>query len=114
MYGRLFVLFAFAVTCLGTLATPAAAYSVRRCDPIAEGDVSLAADYVNRRLQRLADQFTHLSEANRDEFVRKWPRVDIVCQDEGLKNRSRECLAVSGGSCVTAAMACSRHSAASR
>lgn len=74
----------------------ASAYSIRQCDPIAEGDISLAGDYIDRRIRIITDQFTHLSEANREEMRRKWPRINIVCQDEGQRGRSRECLLAQG------------------
>ena len=77
---------------LGLAASPASAYSVHKCDEIAENDISVAADYIDRRLQRIADEFTHISKDNRDEFVRKWPRVNINCQDEGQHGKSRRCL----------------------
>jgi Cys-rich repeat protein len=79
---------------LCSFSLPASAYTVKKCDPIAENDISVAADYVDRRLQDIADEFTHISQDNRDEFVRKWPRVDIVCQDEGQRGKSRTCLAL--------------------
>ena len=72
--------------------SPALAYSVNKCDQIAENDISVAADYIDRRTQRIADEFTHISQNNRDEFVRKWARINIVCQDEGPQGRSRQCL----------------------
>lgn len=76
--------------------SPALAYSVNQCDQVAKNDVSVAADYITRRIQRIADEFTHISKANRDELVRKWPRINIVCQDEGVHGNSRECLNDSG------------------
>lgn len=81
---------------LGFVASPAAAYSVNKCDQIAKNDISVAADYIDRRTQRIADELTHISKDNRDEFVRKWPRINIICQDEGQKGKSRECLTNQG------------------
>lgn len=47
---------------LGLAASPASAYSVHKCDEIAENDISVAADYIDRRLQGIADEFTHISK----------------------------------------------------
>jgi hypothetical protein len=88
---RLFIIVLGAFS-LGFVVSPAFAYSVNQCDQIAENDISVAADYIDRRTQRIADEFTHISKDNRDEFVQKWPRINIVCQDEGLQGKSRECL----------------------
>jgi hypothetical protein len=88
---RLFIIVLGAFS-LGFVASLALAYTVNQCDQIAENDISVAADYIDRRTQQIADEFTHISKDNRDEFVRKWPRINIVCQDEGPKGKSRECL----------------------
>ncbi len=96
MMGRNFLVVLLCGIMLGVSARPAAANSIRKCDEIAKGDISLAADYIDRRLKRITREFTHLSKDNRDEFIRKWPRINIVCQDEGKKGKSRECLAAEG------------------
>jgi hypothetical protein len=71
---------------------PSFAQSVFKCDTPANGNTRVAMNYISEHVQQLADQFTHLSKANRDEFVRKWRKTTIVCQDEGTKGKSRECL----------------------
>lgn len=92
MFIRRLIIIVLGAFSLGFFAEPALAYSVKKCDASAEHDTIGAADYIDRRLQRIADEFTLLSNDNRDEFVRKWPRINIVCQDEGPKGKSRECL----------------------
>jgi Cys-rich repeat protein len=92
MFFRGLFVIVFGAFAMGFGAAPALAYTVNQCDPIAKNDISLAADYVNRRTQRIADELTHISKDNREEFVRKWPRINIVCQDEGTKGKSRKCL----------------------
>ena len=59
--GRVIVGIVVGAMWLGIAAPSAFAYSVRQCDPIAEGDVSLAADYITRRVQRLGVQLLSTS-----------------------------------------------------
>ena len=81
---------------IGFGASPCLAYTVNKCDEIAKNEISLTADYINRRIQRIEDEFTHISKADRDELVRKWSRINITCQDEGQTGKSRDCLANQG------------------
>ncbi len=74
------------------------AYEIEKCDATAEGDVKIAAQYIEDNLEEIVATFAHtqLTQDHRDEFIRKWPRAKIVCRDEGSMGVAREC-AVSTG-----------------
>lgn len=89
--------FVIAAFCLLILANPASAHSIKKCDDIARNAVELATDYIDANVDDIADQFTHLSIDNRNEFKRKWPKFKIVCQDDGRNSGiSRLCLSRPG------------------
>jgi hypothetical protein len=89
-------LFSLFITLLIVWASPASAYTVKQCDEIAENEIRVAADYITKRLQKITDEFTHISKDDREEFIRKWPRVTIACADEGQQGKSAQCLAKQG------------------
>jgi hypothetical protein len=96
MHASMRGVFCLFITFLVIWASPASAYDVKQCDEIAENEIRVAADYITKRLQKIADQFTHISQDDRDEFVKKWPRITIVCRDEGQQGKSAKCLAKPG------------------
>lgn len=85
-------LFGLVLTLLMVWASSAHAYTVKQCDEIAENEIKLAADYITKRLQKIVDEFTNISKKDREEFVKKWPRVTIVCRDEGQTGKSADCI----------------------
>lgn len=74
------------------------AYEIKKCDATAEREVKIAAQYIDDNLKEIVATFAHpqLTQDHRDEFIRKWPRANLVCRDEGSKGVAREC-AVSTG-----------------
>src|SRR5262245_14856349 len=59
----------------------ASAYEVKNCPPKPEADITEAAKFVNRNMSDIVDQYTFLSEKQRQEIIRKWVRLNIHCSD---------------------------------
>ena len=57
------------------------AYRIQNCDDVAEADIEKAADWIEANMVTLVDQFTFLTERQRQEIVRKWARLDLRCSD---------------------------------
>lgn len=57
------------------------AYRIQNCDDVAEADIEKAADWIEANMATLVDQFTFLTERQRQEIVRKWARLDLRCSD---------------------------------
>ncbi len=50
------------------------AYKIKKCDATAEGEVKIAAQYIEDNLQAIVASFSHtqLTQDHRNEFVKKW------------------------------------------
>ena len=55
----------------------ASAFEVTNCPPKPDSDLTAAAKFLNRNMSDLVDQYTFLSEEQRQEIIRKWvgPRI---------------------------------------
>ena len=70
---------------------PAGAYQIKNCPPAPTSDIRTAANFLQDNMSTLVDQYTFLSEKQRQEIVRKWVGLNIRCSD----NRS-ECATADG------------------
>jgi hypothetical protein len=68
-----------------TGATQAAAYDIKGCPGDPASDIAAAADFLEDNMSTLVDQYTFLTERQRQEIVRKWVRINLKCSDkEGM------------------------------
>ena len=67
-------------------AARAIAFEVKNCPPDPESDITTAAKFLNRNMSDVVDQYTFLSEKQRQEIVRKWVGLAIRCSD-----REKQC-----------------------
>ena len=58
-----------------------AATEIVNCEASAMTDINTAAMFVEQNLKTIAAQLTFLTERQRDEFVRKWPRIKLRCAE---------------------------------
>jgi hypothetical protein len=56
-----------------------AATEIANCEASAITDINTAATFVEQNLAAIAARLTFLTERQRDEFVRKWPRIKLRC-----------------------------------
>ncbi len=68
---------------VGSSGNPAGAADIKKCDGVAQADIAAAAGFIDQNLDAIIAQFTHLSQKQRDEFKKKWPKVKVVCKDDG-------------------------------
>src|SRR3954465_835981 len=74
--------FALGTTAFAWLAcAPAAAYEFKDCDSTALSNLRPAANYIRDNMSSIVDQFTFLTDQQRQEIVRKWPNMKIDCAD---------------------------------
>ncbi len=62
-------------------AAPAGAYEIKNCPIKPQKDLKTAATFLEDNMSALVDQYTFLTEKQRQEIVRKWVRLDIRCSD---------------------------------
>ena len=62
-------------------AARARAYEIKNCPPWPEADIKAAAKFLNGNMSALVDQYTFLTEKQRQEIVRKWVGLNIRCSD---------------------------------
>jgi Cys-rich repeat protein len=71
-------------------ATPAGAYEITNCPPWPTSDLRAAANFLRDNMSTLVDQYTFLTERQRQEIVRKWVGLNIHCSDkEGMCDKFR-------------------------
>ncbi len=70
-------------------AARSSAFEVTNCPPKPGSDIRTAAEFINRNMSEIVDQYTFLSEKQRQEIIRKWVGLNLHCSD-------------SRGECVTA------------
>ncbi len=73
-----------ATTCLLILlgaTMRASAFDVTNCPPKPHSDITTAAKFLNRNMSEIVDQYTFLSEEQRQEIIRKWVGLNIHCSD---------------------------------
>jgi hypothetical protein len=63
--------------CLGV----AHAYDIKNCSDDAKANLSTAADFIEANMSAIVDQYTFLTEKQRQEIVRKWPKITLRCKD---------------------------------
>ena len=59
----------------------ASAFEVKNCPPKPDADLTTAAKFLNRNMSDIVDQYTFLSEEQRQEIIRKWVGLNIHCSD---------------------------------
>lgn len=62
-------------------AAPAGAYDIKNCPIKPRKDLRAAADFLEENMSALVDQYTFLTERQRQEVVRKWVGLNIRCSD---------------------------------
>ena len=67
--------------CDGLSCGVAYAYDIKDCARDAKGNISAAADFIQANMSAIVDQYTFLTEKQRQEIVRKWPGLTLKCTD---------------------------------
>ncbi len=62
-------------------ASRAGAFEVNNCPPWPQSDITAAARFLNGNMSAIVDQYTFLSEKQRQEIIRKWVNLNIRCSD---------------------------------
>lgn len=62
-------------------AAPAGAYEIKNCPIKPQKDIKAAARFLEENMSALVDQYTFLTERQRQEVVRKWVGLNIRCSD---------------------------------
>jgi hypothetical protein len=62
-------------------AYPSAATEIANCEASTVPAMTTAASFVEQNLTTIAGGFTFLTQRQRDEFVRKWPRIKLRCAE---------------------------------
>jgi Cys-rich repeat protein len=63
-------------------AAPASAYEIKNCPIKPHKDIKAVATFLEDNMSTLVDQYTFLSEKQRQEIVRKWVGLNIRCSDK--------------------------------
>lgn len=74
----------------------ASADRYKDCSTTAEKNLGKAVSYINQNMSTLVDQYTFLSEKQRQEIVRKWPKVKIRCNDDSHRCRGKNGTGIKG------------------
>lgn len=82
----LFVIFVWAVGVLVPTIAQARVETVK-CSDAASADLAEAVSFVTDRLNRTVNLFDGLSPRQKNEFIVKWPKMKLVCRDEGVRCR---------------------------
>lgn len=62
-------------------AAPAFAYEIKNCPLKPQKDLKAAGDFLTDNMSAVVDQYTFLTERQRQEIVRKWVGLNIRCSD---------------------------------
>jgi hypothetical protein len=57
------------------------AVETRHCSAAQASDVSAVGVLLDAEIQNIADQLSFVSQRNRDELVRKWPKIVVRCRE---------------------------------
>ena len=72
---------ALSLLSLGFACAPAAAYEFKDCSSTARDNLRPAANFIRDNMAAMVDGFTFLTEKQRQEISRKWPKIKIDCTD---------------------------------
>ncbi len=75
-----------AVLCL-FFSMSANAYKIKNCSDDAVSNLSAAANFIQKNMSAITDQYTFLTIKQRQEIVRKWPNMVLSCRDNSSKCR---------------------------
>lgn len=85
---------------MGALFTgvPAAAHADRykECSHEAQQNLDKVVGFLSKNMSQIVDQLTFLTEKQRQEIVRKWPKVKIRCNDDSRRCRAKNGIGIKG------------------
>jgi hypothetical protein len=84
-----------AAVCAGVPAT-AHADRYKDCGVQEQKNLKKVVAFISRNMSNIVDQYTFLSEKQRQEIVRKWPNVKIKCNDDSRMCRAKDGISVNG------------------
>jgi hypothetical protein len=85
-----------ATAVLAAVPATARADRYKECSVEAEKNLGKAVGFINQQMSAIVDQYTFLSEKQRQEIVRKWPKVKIRCNDDSRRCRGKNGIGIKG------------------